>query len=45
MIYLRGKTKHIGYYDTLEDAIEARKTAEIKYYAPIIKEYENETNN
>lgn len=45
MIYLRGKTKHIGYFDALEDAIEARKTAEIKYYAPIIREYENEKNN
>lgn len=45
MIYLRGKTKHIGYYDTLKEAIEARKVAEAQYFAPIIKEYENEKNN
>lgn len=30
-IYLGGKRKHIGYYKNFEDAVAARKAAEVKY--------------
>ena len=36
-VYISGK--NLGYYDTLEEAKTARKEAEEKYFAPIIKEY------
>jgi hypothetical protein len=26
------KHKHLGYYDNIEDAVEARRLGEIKYY-------------
>lgn len=45
MIYLRGRTKHLGYFDTIKEAIEARKVAEAQYFSPIIKEYEEENKN
>lgn len=40
-IQTNGKIKHLGYYKTKEEAIEARKQAEIEYfgeYAPNIKD-------
>ncbi len=31
-IYINGKLKHLGYFNTIEKAIEARKKAEIRYW-------------
>lgn len=31
-ISINGKAKHLGYYDTIEEAIRVRKEAEQKYY-------------
>lgn len=31
-IYIKGKNTTVGYYETLEEAIQARKEAELKYY-------------
>ena len=38
-IEVRGKTINLGEYKTLEDAAKARKTAEEKYFAPIIEDF------
>ena len=37
---LRGKQIYLGVYDTVEEAAEARKKGEEKYYKPVIEEYE-----
>lgn len=38
-----GKRKHIGYYKTKEDAIEARKLSEIEYYGkPLVNHVQND---
>lgn len=42
-IYIRGTQKHLGSFDTAEDAAEARKIAEKEIYQPIIDRY-NEAN-
>lgn len=34
------KSKHIGYFNNLQDAIKARKTAEEKYFKPILEKYD-----
>lgn len=39
-IKLRGKTKHLGTYENIEEAKKARKMAEKLYYQPIIEKYE-----
>jgi DNA-binding transcriptional MerR regulator len=39
-IYLRGKTIHLGIFDRIEDAIQARKKAEKEYFDPLIKKFE-----
>ena len=51
--YIRGKKRfcafiglnkkyiHVGYFDTLEDAKQARLLAESKYHDPIVNEYES----
>ena len=33
--------KHLGTFDTIEEAEAARKAAEEKYYKPILKEYQD----
>lgn len=38
-IQLNGKSIHLGYFDTLEKAIKARKEAEEKYFKPILEKY------
>ncbi|BDR66982.1 AP2 domain-containing protein [Clostridium tetani] len=40
-IELQGKRKFLGYFDSKEDAIKARKEAEEKYFKPIIEEYKS----
>jgi hypothetical protein len=40
-ITIAGKRYHKGYFDTIEEAVKARKKAEKKYHLPLIKEYEN----
>ena len=40
MIYFRGKSKHLGYFDTLGEAVKAREEAEEELYKPLIEEYE-----
>lgn len=44
-IQLNGKAIHLGYFDTLEQAIQARKEAEEKYFKPILDEYQKTKNN
>lgn len=41
-INLRRKQVYLGEYDTLEEAVAARKEAEQKYYAPELEELEAE---
>lgn len=41
-ITLRGKRKHIGIFDTAEEADQARIEAEKKYFQPIIDEFNEE---
>ena len=31
-LYCNGKTNHLGYFDNIDDAIKARKEAELKYW-------------
>ena len=38
-IQINHNSKHIGYFNTLEDAIIARKNAEKKYFDPILEKY------
>ena len=37
--HINGKSIHLGYFDTLEKAIKARKEAEEKYFKPILEKY------
>ena len=41
-ITLRRKKKVLGYFQKIEDAIQARKNAEEEYFSPIIERYNNE---
>ena len=41
-IYFKKKRKHIGYFDTLEDATKARALAEEEYFQPILDKYSME---
>lgn len=43
-IQVNHKSKHVGYFDNLQDAIKARKDAEEKYFKPILEKYEKEVN-
>lgn len=38
-IQIKGKQKHLGLFDKIEDAAKARKEAEEKYFKPIIEEF------
>lgn len=38
-IQINKKSKHIGYFDNIEDAIKAREEAEEKYFKPILDKY------
>lgn len=38
----RGKSIFLGYFNTLEEAVSARKKAEEKYFEPIIKKYKEQ---
>lgn len=40
-INLAGKHYHLGVFDTLEEAKQARKEAEKKFYEPILKKYKD----
>lgn len=40
-IQLNGKSIHLGYFNSLEQAIQARKEAEQKYFKPILEKYKN----
>lgn len=44
-IKLRGKRKHLGTYEDIEEAKKSRKMAEKMYYQPIIKKYEKMKKN
>lgn len=37
---LRGKQIYLGVYDTIEEAADARKKGEERYFKPIVEEYE-----
>ena len=39
-IQVNHKSKHLGYFDNLQDAIKARKDAEEKYFKPLLEKYE-----
>ena len=41
-IKVNNKSYHLGYYDKFEDAVEARKQAEIKYQGEFSRDYGNE---
>ncbi|MEN0648929.1 AP2/ERF family transcription factor [Caldifermentibacillus hisashii] len=41
-IGFKGKQKTLGYFETKEEAIEARKKAEEKYFRPILEENNDE---
>lgn len=43
-ITIKGKRKYLGTYKNLNDAIAARKSAELKYIMPLIKELEEKEN-
>lgn len=38
-IAIKGESKHLGLFDTLEEAAKARKRAEEKYFHPILEKY------
>lgn len=40
-ITFKGKTIHLGYFRTLEDAAIARQLAEEKYFSPIVQKWES----
>lgn len=42
-LMLRGKEIQLGTYDTIQDAVAARKNGERMYYAPVIEAYDNHT--
>lgn len=44
-IYLGGKQKHLGVYETIEEASKAREEAEEKYFKPILEKYKDKTED
>lgn len=42
---LRGKQIYLGVYDTIEEAAEARKKGEERYFKPIVEEWELRNEN
>lgn len=44
-IMFKGKTHHLGYYDTIKEAAEIRKIAEKELFGKAEKEYNEQTNN
>ena len=40
-IKIKNEHKHLGTFDTIEEAETARKAAEEKYYKPILKDYQD----
>lgn len=44
-ITVKGKRKHLGTFSTIEEAIEARKQAEIEYHDPYIKKLLEKEND
>lgn len=42
VITIQGKTKHLGYFDNIDDAIKSRKQGEIDYFEPILNKYGRE---
>lgn len=36
-IFFNGKSKHLGFFENKEDAVNARLTAEEKYHKPVIE--------
>lgn len=44
-INLGGKQKHLGVYESLEEAEKARKEAEEKYFKPILEKYKDKTED
>lgn len=42
-IQVNHKSIHVGYFDTLDKAIKARKKAEEKYFEPIFDKYNKQT--
>lgn len=43
-IQFKGESIHLGYFDNKQDAINARKEAEEKYFQPILDKYGKESN-
>lgn len=43
-ITLKGKRKHVGTFNDLEKAIQARKRAEEEYFVPYIEKYKNKNS-
>ena len=43
-ICCQGKSHYLGRYDTLEQAVAARKAGEEKYYRPILEKYKDRKN-
>lgn len=43
-IMINKKQKHLGLFDTIEDAAEARKKAEDRYFGEILEEWQDEQN-
>ena len=41
-IHLRGKNYHLGYFENIQDAIDARKAAEEELFEPMIEKYKEE---
>lgn len=44
-IRFKGKEYHLGYYETMEEAKEARKKAEEKFYKPMLEKYNYKNKN
>ena len=38
----KGKQIHLGHFDNIDDAIKARKSAEIKYHSPISDDHSSD---
>ena len=41
-IQINKKSKHLGYFNTLDEAIQTRKEAEEKYFKPVLDKYNQE---
>lgn len=44
-LQLRGKTVYFKYFDNKTEAIEARRSAEMKFYAPVLEKYKKSSAN